>query len=231
MALRLVEPGEAKTVRRRDGAGEAAAGELERALAEDLEGSFERLVRVYQDRLFAFALRLSGRREDAEEIAQDAFVRAYRALGTYPPDRIRALALRAWLYRIALNVARNRFRRKRHATVSIDHGTIGSDGAERAPLELAANPDERPDRVYEKRRARADVATLVRNLPDRYRAPILLRYVEGLPVEEVASVLKQPLGTAKSNLHRAVNALRDSLSESRRSERRSPRPRVLEACR
>jgi RNA polymerase sigma-70 factor (ECF subfamily) len=233
MSLRLVEPEEAKTVGRRDGAGEAAAGDLERALAEDLDGSFEQLVRVYQDRMFAFALRLSGRREDAEEIAQDAFVRAYRALGTYPPDRIRALALRAWLYRIALNVARNRFRRKRHPTVSIDHGygASGSDGAERHPLELAGDPDERPDRVYEKRRARADVATLVRNLPDRYRAPILLRYVEGLPVEEVASVLKQPLGTAKSNLHRAVNALRDSMSESRRSERRSARPRALEACR
>lgn len=240
MALRLVDPGETERMKgRRRETGESdltaltalpAPGELERALAADLDGTFERLVRVYQDRLFAFAFRLSGRREDAEEIAQDAFVRAYRALGTYPPDRIRALALRAWLYRIALNVARNRFRRKRHPMVSLDHGGIGSDGAERAPLEIAADADERPDRVYEKRRARADVATLVRGLPERYRAPILLRYVEGLPVEEVASVLKQPVGTAKSNLHRAVNALRDSLSQSRRAER-SARTTNLEACR
>jgi RNA polymerase sigma-70 factor, ECF subfamily len=239
MALRLVEPGDTRTVRGPDkeaGAGEPAGGVgLEAALASDLEGSFERLVRVYQDRLFAFALRLAGRREDAEEIAQDAFVRAYRALTTYPAERIRTLALRAWLYRIALNVARNRFRRKRHPVVSIDHGVVGPDGAERAPLELAADADERPDRVYEKRRARSDVATLVRSLPERYRAPILLRYVEGLPVEEVASVLQQPVGTAKSNLHRAVNKLRESLSESRRGTKSGARPRSLplpqEVCR
>ena len=229
MVLRLVEPATTRTVKSPD--TEPGERGLEASLASDLEGSFERLVRVYQDRLFAFALRLAGRREDAEEIAQDAFVRAYRALSTYPPERIRALALRAWLYRIALNVARNRFRRKRHAVVSIDHGGIGADGAERAPLEIAADADERPDRLYEKRRARADVATLVRGLPERYRAPILLRYVEGLPVEEVAAVLKQPVGTAKSNLHRGVNALRESLSQARRAPKRSARPRSLEACR
>lgn len=199
---------------------------LEDALANDLDASFERLVRVFQDRLFGFAFRLTGRREDAEEIAQDAFVRAYRALGTYSPERIRAISLRAWLYRIALNVARNRFRRKRHALVSIDHGAIGADGVERGALDLAADPDERPDRIYEKRRERADIASLVRELPDRYRAPIVLRYVEGLPVEEVASVLKQPVGTAKSNLHRGVRALRAALSESR-----SARPRALEVIR
>jgi RNA polymerase sigma-70 factor (ECF subfamily) len=210
----------------RAGSGEPPAGELEAALAADLDGTFERLVRSYQDRLYSFAFRLSGRREDAEEIAQDAFIRAYRALGTYSADRIRALAMRAWLYRITLNVARNRYRRKRHQLVSIDHGSTGGDGEERGRLELVADADERPDRVYEKRRERADVATLVRGLPERWRAPILLRYVEGLPVEEVASVLKQPVGTAKSNLHRAVNALRASLSASR-----SVRSRALEGSR
>jgi RNA polymerase sigma-70 factor, ECF subfamily len=206
--------------------GDAGADGLEAALADDLEGTFERLVRVYQDRLFAFALRLAGRREDAEEIAQDAFVRAYRALGTYAPERIRALALRAWLYRIALNVARNRFRRKRPVTVSIDAAATRADGGERVSIDPAADAEERPDRVYEKRRARADLASLVQNLPDRYRAPILLRYVEGLPVEEVASILRQPVGTAKSNLHRGVNALRNALSASR-----SARTRPLEVSR
>jgi RNA polymerase sigma-70 factor (ECF subfamily) len=208
-----------------DAAAAAEAG-LEEALALDLESSFERLVRAYQDRLYAFAYRLCGRREDAEEVAQDAFVRAYRALTTYPAERIRALSLRAWLYRITLNVARNRFRRKRLPIVSIDHGVLRADGDERAPIEIPADAEERPDRVYEKRRARADVATLVRDLPDRYRAPILLRYVEDLPVEEVASILGQPLGTAKSNLHRGINALRESLSRSR-----SARGRALEVAR
>ena len=185
---------------------------LEAALAQDLEGSFERMVRVYEDRLYTFAHRLSGNPEDAEEIAQDAFVRAYRALKTYEAERIRALSLKAWLYQITLNVARNRARGKRANHVSIDEQ--GSDG--RAAWEPEDDPDSRPDSRFEKGRRRADIATLVSGLPERYRSALILRYMEGLRLEEVAAVLKQPLGTVKSNVHRAVNALREALLESRR---------------
>ena len=80
------------------------------ALAADLEGSFEQVVVAYQNRLYGFALRLTGSPQDAEEITQDAFVRAYRALATYPAMRIRTLALRPWLHQILLNVFRNRVR-------------------------------------------------------------------------------------------------------------------------
>jgi len=200
------------------------ASQLQEDLASDLDAAFESLVLAYQDRLFAFAFRLCASREDAEEVAQDAFVRAYRAMKTYSPDRIRALALRAWLYQIALNVARNRFRRKRHPMVSLslDHGRGEDDGWRPRAIDPADDPDERPDRRLEKRRARRDVASLVRALPDRYRAPIVLRYVEGLPVEEVAAILKQPIGTAKSNLHRGVNALRISMTRSRSARFRTP---------
>ncbi len=204
---------------------------LRSALAIDLNLHFEALVLAFQDRLYGFALRLSANREDAEEIAQDAFVRAYRALRKYPPDRILSLSLRAWLYQIALNVARNRFRRKRHRLVSLDapRGDTAT-GARTDPLDPADDPEKGPDRLFEKRRERADIATLVHALPDRYRAPLVLRYVEGLPVEEVATILGQPTGTAKSNLHRAVRALRESLSRSR-SRSRSARPRAQEAIR
>ncbi|MFN2634457.1 MAG: RNA polymerase sigma factor [Thermoanaerobaculia bacterium] len=188
------------------------ATSLEDALAHDVDSAFDRLVLEYQDRLYGFAFRLCASREDAEEIAQDAFVRAYRALKGYPPERVRSLALRAWLYQIALNVARNRFRRKRHRFVSLE---TGGTRERSAPIDPGDDPERRPDRRLERRRERADIATLVRALPDRFRAPLVLRYVEGLPVDEVAAVLKQPVGTAKSNLHRAVNALRVSLSRSR----------------
>jgi RNA polymerase sigma-70 factor (ECF subfamily) len=186
------------------------------ALAADLDGQFERLVRTYQDRLFSFALRLSRSREDAEEIAQDAFVRAYRALKTYPPERIAVLSLRAWLYQIALNVARNRFRRRRPIHVSL---TRADDEGVPMSHEPEIDPAERPDALYEKKSERHGIAALVAGLPDRYRMPLVLRYVEGLPVEEVASVLHQPLGTTKSHLHRGVNALREALSRSRRAAR------------
>jgi RNA polymerase sigma-70 factor (ECF subfamily) len=191
------------------------ADTLGAALAGDLEGCFEQMVREYQDRLYTFAHRLTGNPEDAEEIAQDAFVRAYRALKTYPAERIRALSLKAWLYQITLNLARNRFRGKRHKFVSIDER--GEDG--RAAWEPEDDPDARPDSRFEQGRRRADIATLVAGLPERYRSALILRYMEGLRLEEVAAVLKQPLGTVKSNVHRAVNALREALSESRRFPR------------
>ena len=199
---------------------------LEADLARDLDGSFERLVVEYQDRLYAFALRFCGNREDAEEVAQDAFVRAYRALRTYPAERVRALALRAWLYQIVLNVARNRYRRRRHPTVSLEAASRGGAGEDPIPFDPPDRPEERPDRRFERRRERADIATLVAALPPRFREPLILRYVEGLPIAEVAAVLKQPLGTAKSNVHRAINALRESISHSR-----SSRCSALEASR
>ncbi|MDQ6892601.1 MAG: RNA polymerase sigma factor [Acidobacteriota bacterium] len=204
-------------------AGGAAAEEdpmaeqrsLEADLARDLDGSFERLVVEYQDRLYAFALRFCGNREDAEEVAQDAFVRAYGALRTYPAQRVRTLAMRPWLYQIVLNVARNRYRRKRHSTVSFEAASRGAEGEDPIPFEPPDRPEERPDRRFERRRERADIASLVAALPPRFREPLILRYVEGLPIAEVAAVLKQPLGTAKSNVHRAINVLRESLSRSR----------------
>lgn len=189
---------------------------LEAALARDLDGSFERMVREYEDRLYTFAHRLSGNAQDAEEIAQDAFVRAYRAMKTYPAERIRQLSLKAWLYQITLNVARNRSRGKRHKLIPI--GESYGDG--KAAREPEDDPETRPDSLFEKGRRRADIATLVAGLPERYRSALILRYMEDLKLEEVAAVLKQPLGTVKSNVHRAVNALREAMTDSRRAARR-----------
>lgn len=193
----------------------APTDSLTNDLADDLDAAFESLVRTFQDRLFSFARRLSRNREDAEEVTQDAFVRAYRALKTYPGDRIRALALQAWLYRITLNVARNRLRGKRARLVSIDNGGAEGEAARRA-WESPDDPGDRPDSRLERSQKRADIASLVATLPERYRAALILRYVEGLSLDEVAVILKQPLGTAKSNVHRAVNLLRRAISSSRR---------------
>lgn len=202
--------------RARAGNGMTQDETLREELAADLDGAFEALVRAYQDRLYSFALRVTRNPQDAEEVAQDAFVRAYRALGGYAAERIRALALRAWLYRITLNVARNRLRGKKPKFVSIDSSHSDSDDG-RSAWEPADDPSSRPDARYEDVRRRADLQTLVGSLPKRYREPLVLRYVEGLQLDEVAKVLGQPLGTAKSNVHRAIVALRESLSRSRAS--------------
>jgi RNA polymerase sigma-70 factor (ECF subfamily) len=78
------------------------------------------MVREHQDRLYALGYALTGNRHDAEEVAQDTFLRAYRALLTYEPERVRELKQRAWLHQIAVNVARNRYRGLRPKLVELN---------------------------------------------------------------------------------------------------------------
>src|SRR5437879_9912174 len=86
---------------------------------EGVEGLFERMVNEHKDRIFAASLAMTGNRHDAEEVAQDTFFRAFRALQTYPPERVRDLQERAWLHQIAVNVVRNRVRRVRPKRVEL----------------------------------------------------------------------------------------------------------------
>jgi RNA polymerase sigma-70 factor (ECF subfamily) len=173
-------------------------------LASDLDGSFEELVVRYQDRLYRFALRLSGSAQDAEEVAQDAFVRAYEALKRYPAQRVRTLALRAWLYQITLNVFRNRMRRRQLSLVPLDGNPI--EGVEQ----------ELPEQAAERAESRQELAALVAALPERHRVAVVLRHVEGLSYAEIAAVLGQPAGTIKANVHRGLQTLRSALSEYER---------------
>jgi len=171
-------------------------------LARDLDGHFEQLVRTYQDRLYGFALRLTGSRQDAEESTQDAFVRAYRALAGYDTDRRRALRLRPWLYQITLNVVRNRVRRPVLVSVPVD-GPV-SNG-------LAAHSDEQPERVLVQMETQSHLADAIARLPKRNATAVVLRHVQGLSYAEAAEVLDQPVGTTKSDVHRGLRMLRLAL--------------------
>jgi len=185
-------------------------------LSADLAGSFEHLMQTYQDRLYSFALRLSGDAQDAEEIVQDAFVRAYRALQGYSAERIAALALRPWLYRITLNVFRNRLRNKRIAVVSLE-----SLPEERLDHELANHEQERPEGTVVRAELRDELIAGLMALPERYRVAVVLRHVEGLSYVEMAETLSQPVGTIKANVHRGIQQLRQQMHawESARNQR------------
>ena len=189
---------------------------LAQRLATDLDGNFEALVVAMQGPVYRFAYRWSGNAQDAEEIAQDAFVRAYGALQGYEAERIAALNLTPWLMTITVNVARNRVRRKRLLTVDLD----GSD-------ELLSTELEEPERVSERNELSHRLADALRALPPRYRAPVILRHVIGLRYDEIAEALDQPPGTAKSNVHRGIQLLRTRLSDLDRSETASPLPIVI----
>jgi RNA polymerase sigma-70 factor (ECF subfamily) len=167
-------------------------------------GPFERIVDEYQRRLYGFALRMTGNREDAEEIVQDSFVRAYRALQKMSPEQRNELRLQPWLYTITLNVTRNRLRSRRPTNVALD-ALADPDALMR---ESAQDGPPQPETIVEQN---ADVALVERallQLPMHLRAAATLRFIEGRSHPEIAEILNQPIGTVKSHVHRAVRILR-----------------------
>jgi RNA polymerase sigma-70 factor, ECF subfamily len=178
--------------------------DLPTVLAVDLARGFEGLVLAYQDRLFSFALRLTSSPQDAEEIVQDAFIRAYNALRTYPPERRRMLVLRPWLYQIVLNVTRNRMRGRR-----VDQTTL-DDEETKWHLLLADDETRQPEVIYERDERQGHLITMLMELPARYREAVILRYVEDLSYADMSRILEQPVGTIKSNVHRGVVLLREA---------------------
>jgi len=176
---------------------------LTAALARDLDGAFESLVRAHQDRLFTIAWRIGGDRRDAEELVQDCFVRAYRALATYPPARIRELRLRGWLTTILLNAGRNRARVHRVPTTEL---------AFEPGAEPAADPLARRDE-------RETWARLLAGLTPAQRTAVVLRHVDGLSYAEIAEATGRPEGTVKAHVHRGLAALRTALLAAERRER------------
>jgi RNA polymerase sigma-70 factor, ECF subfamily len=168
-------------------------------LARDVDAAFASLVAHHQDLVYGVARRLVRDPADAEDLAQDTFVRAYRALRGYAPERIQALHLRGWLARICLNLARNRARR---ADVRADP----------VPMEAASEVHEeamrQPEHIAERRAAVKEWSRLLAGLPSDYGMAVGLRHVQGLSYQELALVLGRPVGTVKSDVHRGVALLR-----------------------
>jgi RNA polymerase sigma-70 factor (ECF subfamily) len=180
-----------------------ADARLTAGLAEDLDGTFEALVLAHQARLFTIAWRTGGDRHDAEELVQDCFVRAYRALETYPAPRIRELRVRGWLTTILLNAGRNRARVRRVPTTELAF----DPGAE-----PAADPIGR-------REERETWARLLAGLTPAQRIAVVLRHVDGLSYAEIAAATGRPEGTVKAHVHRGLAALRTALLAAERHER------------
>jgi RNA polymerase sigma-70 factor (ECF subfamily) len=184
-------------------------------LAVDLDGSFEGLVLGHQDRIYSIALRMLGDPGDAEEAAQDAFVRAYRALAGYDDARIRELRLRAWLATIVLNLCRSRLTRRSAPMKS----TLSLDVALPGELEPRTRERSGPAAVSARRAAAREWADLLLTLPPAYRSAVVLRHVDGLSYPELAIALDRPEGTVKAQVHRGLAMLRTAFEAAERRER------------
>lgn len=185
------------------------------ALARDLDGSFEAIVLAHQDRLYSIALRMLRDPRDAEEAAQDALVRAYRALTGYEAERIREIRLRPWLATIVLNLCRTRIGRRAAA----GRPALSLDAARSGTLEPPADAAAGPAATVARRDAGRAWADLLLTLPPAYRGAVILRHVDGLSYPEIALALDRPEGTVKAQVHRGLALLRTAFETARRRER------------
>lgn len=172
---------------------------LVQALVRDIDAGFIELFQTYQHVVFSTALRITGRWADAEDLAAESFLRAYRALSAFPRGRLLALQPRSWLLTITYNLWRNQQRAAaRHPPPAPFDATIDP-------------PDPREDvaGTCHQRETNRELSALLHMLPPDQRAAVVLRHVIGLPVAEIAQVLDRPEGTVKSDISRGVRRLRD----------------------
>ncbi len=171
---------------------------IEKALRGD-SAAFGQLVCKYQDRLFNTVLHVAGSREEAEDVAQEAFVQAYVKLSSFQGNS----AFYTWLYRIAFNVAVSRRRRKKNE-VSIH--AVGQN----SPREPADDAEPPTEQLLRQERS-SQVHTALATLSDEHRTILVLREMEGFEYEQISEILDLPTGTVRSRLHRARLQLRDQL--------------------
>jgi RNA polymerase sigma-70 factor (ECF subfamily) len=161
-------------------------------------GAFEELVRIHAQRLHTVVLRLCASGHDAEEVTQEAFLRAWRAI-----DRFDGRSqFFTWLYRIGINEAR------RHSERSQRIHAVSIDGA---PHRELTDPREAPEARARQSEARAALEAAVSALPIDYRAPLVLRDIAGLSTTEAAEVLGLSDAAFKSRLHRARVSVREAV--------------------
>jgi RNA polymerase sigma-70 factor (ECF subfamily) len=175
-------------------------------LNQDLDAAFAEVVSEFEGAVFSTALRMSGRSDDADDLAAETFLRAYAALRRYSPERIEELELRPWLITICLNLWRNEVR-----AASRRPATVSARSATEAPAERPSGR-ESPEASAERRDDAAHLAALLLRLADKQRAAVVLRHIVGLSYAEVADVLGCPESTAKSHVRRGLDQLRALLT-------------------
>jgi RNA polymerase sigma-70 factor, ECF subfamily len=170
--------------------------------------AFEPLVAKYQDRVYNLCWRLCGDRHAAEDLTQEAFLKAFESLETFRG----ASGFYTWLYRIATNLVLS-YRRSERRQMNIGADQEWNDIPSQAArlYRTGSDADDQPDAAIERDEVRRLVWQVIQELDDEHRAVVVLRDMEGLDYGEIAEVLHVPTGTVKSRLYRARMALRERL--------------------
>ncbi len=176
------------------------------------EKAYRELLGRYQRPVFSLVYRMLRDREQAEDLAQETFVRVFNNIGRYDPK----YKFSSWIFKIATNLTIDHIRKKEVATVSIDGSryAVTSDEIEASTITVASD-DENPEELLEAKELGESIEGAIGALRPEYRTAILLRHVEGREYQEIADIMGLPLGTVKTFIHRARHELRAKLEHLR----------------
>ncbi|MCM3217497.1 RNA polymerase sigma factor SigW [Niallia taxi] len=168
------------------------------------QNAFGDIIDIYKDKVFQICYRMLGNRHEAEDISQEAFLRAYVNINRFNMD----LKFSTWLYRIATNLCIDRIRKKK-PDYYLDAEVPGTDGLN---MYSQISSDTRlPEEDVESLELQALIQREISKLPEKYRSVIVLKYIEELSLNEISEILELPLGTVKTRIHRGREALRKQL--------------------
>jgi RNA polymerase sigma-70 factor, ECF subfamily len=168
------------------------------------QSAFAELVELYKDKVFQICYRMLGNRHEAEDIAQEAFIRAYVNIETFNQNR----KFSTWLFRIATNLCIDRIRKKK-PDYYLDAEVAGTEGL--TMYSQVAADVQMPEDEVENMELQETIQKEISKLPEKYRSVIVLKYIEELPLQEISEILDMPLGTVKTRVHRGREALRKQL--------------------
>lgn len=171
--------------------------------------AFEKLVVIYQEKIYSLSYYLAGNHADAQDLAQEAFVKAYSSLGSFRQEA----NLGTWLHRITVNLWLNIKRRQKNLTIFSLDDPVQTDEDEFTRTIAAEDPGGDPVKVLEGKELQALVRDALLSIPEEYRSVLVLREMEGYSYDDIAEVMQCSLGTVKSRLNRARKALKAKIVE------------------
>jgi RNA polymerase sigma-70 factor (ECF subfamily) len=183
--------------------------ELAIQASEGRERAYRELLERYERPVFSLVFRMVRDRATAEDLAQEAFVRAFQAIDRYNP----AYKFSSWLFKVANNLTIDHLRKRKLDTISI-HGSPHAhtpEAEERSRVTLEAR-GQTPEEYVENRELGGQIEEAIAGLRAEYRTAVLLRHVEGYGYEEIAEIMEVPLGTAKTYIHRGRAQLKEVLA-------------------
>ncbi len=183
---------------------------VERACNGDVE-AFEQLIEPYHSMVYNLAFHYLKEYHDASEAAQEAFLRAFKAVKTFKKNS----TIKTWLYRITINTCLDTIKKKKNEKrlIYINEAKDGSDGSE-IELQIPSS-DLKPDQILEQKAIQKVIRDEISKLPKDSKTILILRDFNDLSYEEIAKILNISLGTVKSRLSRARNSLKDNLLKYR----------------